>query len=115
MQISLRYTTDDQFWITFFHEAGHILLHGKRDVFLETAGHSLAKEEAADQFALQQLLPKGGMSRFASVIPPTRESIKRFAASQGLAPGVLVGMLQQTGELQHSHFNDLKRLFKLEA
>jgi HTH-type transcriptional regulator / antitoxin HigA len=115
IQMSLRYTTDDQFWITFFHEAGHILLHGKRDVFLETAGYTRAKEEAADQFALQHLLPKDGLSRFATVIPPTRESIKRFAASQGLAPGVLVGMLQQMGVLPHSHFNDLKRLFKLEA
>src|SRR3712207_2001234 len=33
MQISLRYTANDQFWLTFFHEAGHLMLHGKRDVF----------------------------------------------------------------------------------
>ena len=25
--------SDDLLWFTFFHEAGHILLHGKRDVF----------------------------------------------------------------------------------
>jgi addiction module HigA family antidote len=115
LQISLRYTTDDQFWLTFFHEAGHILLHGKRDVFLETADHGRAKEEAADQFAIQQLLPKDGVSRFTKVIPPAREGIKRFAAAHGLAPGVLVGLLQHCGVLPHSQFNDLKRLFKLEA
>jgi HTH-type transcriptional regulator/antitoxin HigA len=115
MQISLRYTTDDQFWLTFFHEAGHILLHGKRDVFLETEGYSRAKEEAADQFALQHLLPKDGLSRYTSVIPPTREGIKRFAAAHGLAPGVLVGLLQHCGDLPDAQFNDLKRLFKLEA
>lgn len=115
MQMSLRYTTDDQFWLTFFHEAGHILLHGKRDVFLETEGYSRAKEEAADQFALSQLLPKDGLSRFTAVIPPTREGLKRFAAAHGLAPGVLVGLLQHGGLLPHSQFNDLKRLFKLEA
>src|SRR6185369_1199719 len=115
LQMSLRYTTDDQFWLTFFHEAGHILLHGKRDVFLETDGYSRAKEEAADQFALQQLLPKDGLARFTSVIPPAREGLKRFAAAHGLAPGVLVGLLQHYGVLPHSQFNDLKRLFKLEA
>src|SRR5205085_11272268 len=35
VQLSLRYKTDDQLWFTFFHEAGHILRHGKRQVFLE--------------------------------------------------------------------------------
>jgi HTH-type transcriptional regulator/antitoxin HigA len=115
LQMSLRYNTDDQFWLTFFHEAGHILLHGKRDVFLETDDNSRAKEDAADQFAVQQLLPKDGLSRFTKVIPPAREGIKRFAAAHGLAPGVLVGLLQHSGFLPHSHFNDLKRLFKLEA
>ena len=115
MQMSLRYTTDDQFWLTFFHEAGHLLMHGKRDVFLEMNGYSRAKEEAADQFALQHLLTKEGMAGFTAVIPPTREGLKRFAASQGLAPGVLVGLLQHGGMLPHSQFNDLKRLFKLEA
>ena len=30
IQLSLRYKTDDHLWFTFFHEAGHILLHGKQ-------------------------------------------------------------------------------------
>jgi HTH-type transcriptional regulator/antitoxin HigA len=115
MQISLRYTTDDQFWLTFFHEAGHILLHGKRDVFLETNGHSRTKEEAADGFAMQLLLPKAGLNRFLALGAPTRDSVKRFAREIHLAPGVLVGLLQQQGVLADSQCNDLKRLFKLKA
>jgi len=35
IQLSLRGKTDDHLWFTFFHEAGHILLHGKREVFIE--------------------------------------------------------------------------------
>ena len=35
IQLSLRGKTDDHLWFSFFHEAGHILLHGKRDVFIE--------------------------------------------------------------------------------
>ncbi len=113
MQISLRYTTDDQFWLTFFHEAGHIQLHGKRDVFLESEVQSRAKEAAADSFASQQLLPKDGLARFPRQVPPTREEIKRFAADNRVAPGVLVGLLQQACLLKDSEHNDLKRLFKL--
>lgn len=39
---------------TFFHEAGHILLHGKKDIFLEQidyADKDAAKEREADEFA----------------------------------------------------------------
>lgn len=113
MQMSLRYTTDDQFWLTFFHEAGHILLHGKRDVFLEGSGSLQSKEDAADRFAFDILLPPG---RFESILasgPPARESIRKLGASLELAPGVLVGLLQFQGIIPYSQFNDFKRLFKL--
>ncbi|MDB5104529.1 MAG: plasmid maintenance system antidote protein [Fibrobacteres bacterium] len=112
MQLSLRYTTDDQFWLTFFHEAGHILYHGKRDVFLETNGRR-SKEEAADNFAVQHLLPKDGLDRFMAGGDPTRESLKAYAEKIALAPGVLVGLLQHRGLIPDSQFNDLKKLFKL--
>lgn len=113
MQISLRYTTDDQFWITFFHEAGHILLHGKRDVFLEIDEQGPSAESAADNFAVQQLLGGNGLDRLLSSGAPNRESLKAHAAMIDLAPGVLVGILQLRGSLAHSEFNDLKRLFRL--
>ncbi|MCF6405137.1 HigA family addiction module antitoxin [Chitinophaga filiformis] len=44
----------NSFWFTFFHEAGHILLHGKKDIFLERVEYSdkdLIKEKEADEFA----------------------------------------------------------------
>lgn len=39
---------------TFFHEAGHILLHGKKEIFLESIDYSekdIRKEKEADDFA----------------------------------------------------------------
>ncbi len=38
IQLSLRYKSNDQLWFTFFHEAGHILKHGRKEVFLEGNG-----------------------------------------------------------------------------
>ena len=35
IQLSLKYKTDDQLFFSFFREAGHILLHGKKRVFVE--------------------------------------------------------------------------------
>ncbi|MHB1330034.1 MAG: ImmA/IrrE family metallo-endopeptidase [Gemmatimonadales bacterium] len=46
IQLSLRYKTNDHLWFTFFHEAAHILLHGKRLIFIESNGSSEAEEEA---------------------------------------------------------------------
>nr|MDA3866641.1 ImmA/IrrE family metallo-endopeptidase [Salinivirgaceae bacterium] len=54
IQLSGRYKTNDQFWFTFFHEAAHILKHGKRAVFLENVKgtpNDTEKEKEADQFA----------------------------------------------------------------
>ena len=33
VQLSLRYKTNDHLWFTFFHELGHVLLHGKKQQF----------------------------------------------------------------------------------
>jgi HTH-type transcriptional regulator/antitoxin HigA len=115
IQISLRYTTDDQFWLTFFHEAGHILLHGKRDVFLEGSGSSRSKEEAADAFACNVLVPPQRLEKFLAEGASTRDSVMRFAKEIELSPGVLVGLLQHKGILPHSQLNDLKKLFRLEV
>ncbi len=44
----------DHLGFTFFHEVGHILLHGKKDVFLENLEYSdkdNQKEKEADEFA----------------------------------------------------------------
>lgn len=58
IQLSNRYKRYDIFWFNFFHEAGHILLHGKKDIFLEKAGcfeQDPVKEQEADKFASAQL------------------------------------------------------------
>lgn len=54
IQLTEQYKDNNDFWFTFFHEAGHILLHGKKDVFLEKVEYSdkdLIKEKEADEFA----------------------------------------------------------------
>jgi addiction module HigA family antidote len=56
IQLTDRYKRNDVFWFTFFHEAGHILLHGKKDIFLEQVTYSdkdPIKEKQADDFAVK--------------------------------------------------------------
>lgn len=113
IQLSLRYKKDDQLWFTFFHEAGHILLHGKRELFLEGEEVEGDKEREANEFAAKILIPPSALERFLSTITPdyhpSQEAIKAFAAEIGVAPGIVVGRLQHDGILPFSHCNDLKR------
>lgn len=54
IQLTDHYPHNDSFWFTFFHEAGHTLLHGKKDIFLEDiaySGKDPEKEREADDFA----------------------------------------------------------------
>lgn len=61
IQLSESYPKNEHFWFTFFHEAGHILLHGKKDIFLEKVEYSdkdIEKENEADSFAIKWTLLK---------------------------------------------------------
>lgn len=110
IQLSLRYKTDDHLWFTFFHEAAHILLHGKRDVFLEACEEDTEKEEEANSFAAEILIPSASLTDFVnSTHYFSYESVQSFAQELGIAPGIVVGRLQHDEHLPFSHLNSLKR------
>jgi len=64
IQLSLRYKSNDQLWFTFFHEAGHILKHGRKEIFIEGDGLDPAKEEQANVFARDKLILPAAYRRF---------------------------------------------------
>jgi HTH-type transcriptional regulator/antitoxin HigA len=110
LQLSLRYSSDDQFWFSFFHEACHILRHGKKQVFLDFGpdGQNPLEREA-DRFAARTLIPESPYQQFARRDRFSKASIRRFASQVGIAPGIVVGRLQKDGRLPFSHCNDLKK------
>jgi HTH-type transcriptional regulator / antitoxin HigA len=111
VQLSLRYKTDDQLWFAFFHEAGHILLHGKRAVFLEIDDKDREQEEQeADAFASDTLIHPTEWQQFtAQHSYHSKAGIEDFARKVGVAPGIVVGRLQHGKLLPYHHCNQLKR------
>jgi len=111
IQLSLRYKSDDHLWFTFFHEAGHLLRHGKREVFIHTVdGDNQEKEGEADRFAADCLIPSKFWRRFARRRRDFhRADILDFADEMGIAAGIVVGRLQHEGRLGYNRHNDLKR------
>jgi Zn-dependent peptidase ImmA (M78 family) len=112
LQLSIRYRTDDHFWFTLFHEAGHILLHRKKLIFLETCSSKPpsdnAMETEANSFASELLIPSHEYNTFVHGTV-TERAIKLFASQIGVAPGIVVGRLQHDGYLPYKRFNRLKR------
>jgi len=109
IQLSLRYKSNDQLWFTFFHEAGHILKHGRKEVFIEGSGLDGDKEEEANAFARDKLIPPAAYRRFLERWDRlSLDPIKTFAEEVGIAPGIVVGRLQHDGLLPPSHGNKLK-------
>jgi len=112
LQLSDRYKTADFFWFSFFHEAAHILKHGKTAVFLDGVAGILQdgqKEREADQFALKQLLgdfPLQSYSRKAK--PWSQAEIIKLSKCYKTHPGVLVAQLQRVGSLSKKNLNGLK-------
>jgi len=113
IQLSLRYKTNDQLWFSFFHESGHILNHGKRDVFIETNGDDGSREEKeADRFACDFLIPPNDYKNIAGHAQYSHDKVVDFAESIGVHPGLVVGRLQHDEYLPYSHLNKLKMSLK---
>jgi addiction module HigA family antidote len=103
IQLGLRYYRNDILWFTFFHEAGHILLHGKKDVFVEgDTREKNEKEGEADAFSAELLLPARELQSFKARGDFSKAAITTFAESSGVHPGIVVGRLHHDGVIPHS-------------
>lgn len=111
IQQSLLLKTHDHFWFTFFHEAKHVLQKVKKRIFIE--GDKLAPEDEkreaeANRFAAELLLPSANYAPFVKQGDFSPCSIRAFAQSVGVHPGIVVGRLQR--EKHMSYANPASRL-----
>lgn len=112
VQLSARHLSDDHFWFTFFHEIGHILLHGIGDRIDFECDDRAKEEREANQFAAEQLVPKQFVEELLTLQPLSVNRIARFAKKVGVSAGLIVGQLQNAGRIPHGHSsNRLKRRY----
>lgn len=110
--LSFRHLSDDHFWFTFFHEAGHLLLHNRSLLFVEGPDTIETEEEAeANTFASKTLIPTEFREDFLS-LTANRYQVVRFARRIEISAGIVVGQLQHSGRLRRNQLNGLKRRFR---
>lgn len=97
VQLSVRHKRNDHFWFALFHELGHVLLHGKKEVFVESKlgedGGRLEQEQEANSFAANTLIPPDSIQDFEQI--STITDANDFANQIGIHPGIVVGRLQR--------------------
>lgn len=91
IQLSLLCKSDDQLWFTLFHELGHVLLHGDKELYLN--GDTSEAEDEANTFASDLLIPP----TFGSRRPRTRDiaAVQGLTDELGIAPSIMLGRLQR--------------------
>lgn len=105
IQLTGRYNRNDSFWFTFFHEAGHILLHGKKDIFLEKVEYSdkdLGKEKEADKFACKWTLTDEEEATILAAAHLNEDDIRKFARQFNTHPAIIIGRLQHKKLIPYS-------------
>jgi HTH-type transcriptional regulator/antitoxin HigA len=114
IQLSLRHKWEDIFWFSFFHEAGHVVLHRKKDVFQDlfvetkhkpTDPHEQRLEAEADRFAARTLIPPPHDRRLPSL---SLNEIPAFARMLDIAPAIVVGRMHHDGLLPFNRGNDFR-------
>jgi Zn-dependent peptidase ImmA (M78 family)/plasmid maintenance system antidote protein VapI len=113
--LSGRHLSDDHFWFTFYHEAGHLILHSDKLIFVDGLGDddnlSTREEEEANQFATDQLIPPEHQAEMLR-LTANKKDVMRFAMRIGISRGVVVGQLQHRGIIGREQLNSLKHWFR---
>lgn len=102
------------FWFTFYHELGHVLYHGKKDIFIdgiESIIPDKEKEEEADSFASRMLLSEKERNEIFKYPSYNRTLVIRLSQKLSIHPAIIVSQLQRKGLIQ---YNDI-RLTRLKS
>lgn len=111
VQLSFRHKWSDIVWFTFFHEVAHLLIHSKKDAFINDPGVHSGHEQEADAYASQLLIPRRREAELGGLL--TSADVQAFAEDLGIAPSIVVGRLQFEKRWPYNRGNELKQRFTL--
>lgn len=109
VELTTRDKDADEFWFSLFHELAHIILGH----IGQTDGTSEQDEKAADSWSRDTLISEKDFLEFVQRRNYSASNICEYAKKLGIAPGILVGRLQNEGCIKHSMLNELKEHYEI--
>lgn len=110
--LTLRYDRIDSFWFTLMHELAHLVL-GHRALHLDNLDDKEQRRDAQEMEAHQQarswLIDQSALDAWVARTKPyfSRQKIERFAATQQIHPGILLGQLMFDEIVEYKHLRGL--------
>lgn len=109
--ITLRHDRLDNFWFVLMHELGHVYLHLFDSLHMdffdeESAEESDHIERNADNYALENLIPKDEWDLCLSRFSMTKEAVLLDAARLGVHPSIVAGRIRKERS-RYTILNDL--------
>ncbi len=99
----------DKFWFSLFHEIAHIVLGH----IGQPNGTCEEDEKEADTWASNTLIPSELFKEFTNEVDISQTEVCAFAKKIGIAPGIVVGRLQNEGCIEYSMMNGLKEHYMI--
>ncbi|NQT61648.1 MAG: HigA family addiction module antidote protein [Candidatus Marinimicrobia bacterium] len=90
--VNIRGKREDIFWFSFFHEAAHILLHKKKELYIDNGQKENPEEIEADQYASDFLIPENYNE---IILKAQRQAdILRIAQELNISSAIVAGRYQ---------------------
>ncbi len=114
VQLNTKGAYGDIFWFTFFHELGHILLHGVKEKFVDYNGKTINdKEKEANEFSANTLIPSKDYDLLVSNRLLTARQVISFAQSIEIDPGIVFGRLGHDNITQWKQIAGIRRKLRI--
>lgn len=114
LMLTIRGSWADKFWFSLFHEIGHIILHSRQQVIIESDSSDFTikqLEDEADGFASRNLIAPNEYKEFIKGGSFYKNDIKLFAHKVSIHPGIIVGRLQHDKYIDISWHNELRQRY----
>lgn len=116
IQMSIRGKYADIFWFSLFHEIGHLWLHRKKGVYVDSENETIntEQEKEANKFASDILISETEYNNFVEKFKMFRDldMLKSFAKKNGVIDGVVVGRLQNDEVIGRNQLNGLRNKYE---
>lgn len=117
IQVTDRRKNINSFWFSFYHELGHIYLHGKKEIFLEGIDEiecDQEKEDEADNFARKLLMPSSLRKELETYLDLSVPDVIHLSKKYRANPGIIVEQAKRQKIVAYNNPQFKKLMTKIE-